>query len=73
MCIFAITFSAAKTIAQLMQSLPGTAAVVNAVVKDKVSIGYGGAAYAKGIKILKVKKDASSPAYEPTPETIKNN
>jgi phosphate transport system substrate-binding protein len=54
-----------------MQTLPGTAAVVNAVSKDKVGIGYGGAAYAKGIKILKVKKDAGSTAYEPTPETIK--
>jgi phosphate transport system substrate-binding protein len=56
-----------------MQTLPGTAAVVNAVSKDNLSIGYGGAAYAKGIKILKVKKDAGSPAYEPTPETIKQN
>ena len=43
------------------QTLPGTAAVVNAVAKDKNGIGYGGAAYAKGIKVLKVKKDASSP------------
>lgn len=56
-----------------MQSLPGTAAVVNAVVKDKNGIGYGGAAYAEGIKILKVKKDDSSPAYAPTPESIKSN
>jgi phosphate transport system substrate-binding protein len=46
---------------------------VNAVAKDKLAIGYGGAAYAKGIKILKVKKDANSPAYEPTTETIKQN
>ena len=28
-----------------MQSMPGTAAVVNAVSKDKFGIGYGGAAY----------------------------
>jgi phosphate transport system substrate-binding protein len=56
-----------------MQSLPGTAAVVNAVVKDKKGIGYGGAAYAEGIKIVKVKKDDSTPAYAPTAETIKNN
>lgn len=62
-----------KDYSATMQSLPGTAAVVNAVVKDKEGIGYGGAAYAKGIKILKVKTDASSPAYEPTPETIKMN
>ena len=55
----------------LTQTLPGTAAVVNAVAKDKNGIGYGGAAYAKGIKVIKVKKDASSPAYAPTIETIK--
>ncbi|HEX2613508.1 MAG TPA: phosphate ABC transporter substrate-binding protein [Fibrobacteria bacterium] len=55
-----------------MQSLPGTAAVVNAVSKDANGIGFGGAAYAKGIKFAKVKKDASSPAYEPTAETVKN-
>jgi phosphate transport system substrate-binding protein len=60
-----------KDYSPTMQSLPGTAAVVNAVAKDKIGIGYGGAAYAKGVKIVKVKKDANSPAYEPTPETIK--
>jgi phosphate transport system substrate-binding protein len=60
-----------KDYSATMQSLPGTAAVVNAVSKDKLGIGYGGAAYAKGIKIVKVKKDASSKAYEPTAETIK--
>ena len=62
-----------KDYSPTMQSLPGTAAVVNAVSKDNLGIGYGGAAYAKGIKILKVKKDPSSPAYEPTPETIKQD
>ncbi len=36
------------------QTLPGTAAVVNAVSKEKFGIGYGGAAYAKGIKELLV-------------------
>lgn len=56
-----------------MQSLPGTAAVVNAVTKDKYGIGYGGAAYAEGVKVVKVKKDDSSPAYAPTLETIKEN
>jgi phosphate transport system substrate-binding protein len=40
------------------QTMPGTASVVNAVSKEKFGIGYGGAAYAKGIKILKVKKDS---------------
>jgi phosphate transport system substrate-binding protein len=53
------------------QTLPGTAAVVNAVKKDKNGIGYGGAAYAAGVKQCKVKKNDNSPAYEPTAETIK--
>lgn len=53
------------------QTLPGTAAVVNAVKKDVNGIGYGGAAYAEGISICKVKKDDNSPAYAATAETIK--
>ncbi len=55
-----------------VQTLPGTAAVVNAVSKDKYGIGYGGAAYAKGIKLPKVKKDANSTAYAPTEENVKS-
>ncbi|MBI5021808.1 MAG: phosphate ABC transporter substrate-binding protein [Ignavibacteriales bacterium] len=55
-----------------VQTLPGTAAVVNAVSKDKYGIGYGGEAYAKGINILKVKKDANSTAYPPTEENVKS-
>lgn len=62
-----------KDYSPTMQSLPGTAAVVNAVTKDKNGIGYGGAAYAEGIKIIKVKKDAASTAYAPTAENVKNN
>ena len=53
-----------------VQSLPGTAAVVNAVKKDVNGIGYGGAAYAVGIKHALVKKDANSPPYLPTNESI---
>lgn len=47
------------------QSMPGTAAVVNAVAKDKNAIGYGGAAYAKGIFVVPIKKDDNSPAVAP--------
>jgi phosphate transport system substrate-binding protein len=54
------------------QTLPGTAAVVNAVKNDKYGIGYGGAAYSKGIKQCLVKKDDKSQAYAPSAETIKN-
>jgi len=53
-----------------VQTLPGTAAVVNAVSKDLYSIGYGGIAYGKGIKFLKVKKDEKSLAVEPIPENV---
>lgn len=51
-------------------TLPGTAAVVNAVSKEKNGIGYGGAAYGKGIKELKVKVGADEIA--PSPENIKS-
>lgn len=54
------------------QTLPGTAAIVNSVKKDKYSIGYGGAAYAEGVKDCKVKKDAKSKGVLPTAATIKN-
>ena len=50
---------------QRAQSMPGTAAVVNAVSKEKYGIGYGGAAYAKGIKVLPIKNDDASPAVTP--------
>ena len=62
-----------KDYAQTMQTLPGTAAVVNAVTKDVTGIGYGGAGYAKGIKECAVKKDGSSPALLPVKENIDNN
>jgi phosphate transport system substrate-binding protein len=54
------------------QTLPGTAAVVNAVSKDPNGIGYGGAAYAKGIKECAVRKDNGSPAVMPGPATVKD-
>jgi phosphate transport system substrate-binding protein len=54
------------------QTMPGTAAVVNAVAKEKFGIGYGGAAYAKGIKILKVKKDAATPGVAPELANVKD-
>lgn len=61
-----------KDFASGVQTLPGTAAVINAVSKDKRSIGYGGIGYLKGVKALKVRKDASSPAVEPTLENVVN-
>jgi phosphate transport system substrate-binding protein len=55
------------------QTLPGTAAVINAVSKDIRGIGYGGIAYLKGVRAIKVKKDASSQAVEPTLEAVQKN
>jgi phosphate transport system substrate-binding protein len=52
------------------QAMPGTAAVVNAVVKEKNGIGYGGAAYAKGVKELKIKVGTEEIA--PTKEHVKS-
>ena len=51
-------------------TLPGTAAVINAVAHDPKAIGYGGIAYGKGVKHLRVRKDANSPAVEPTMENV---
>jgi len=47
-------------------SLPGTAAVINAISKDKNSIGYGGIAYGKGIRAVGVSQDAKSAAVLPS-------
>jgi phosphate transport system substrate-binding protein len=52
------------------QTLPGTAAVVNAVSKDPNAIGYGGIAYGSGIRAVPVKKDDASPAVQPTMENV---
>ena len=53
-----------------VQPLPGTAAVVNAVAKDEKGIGYGGAAYAKGVKELLVAYDEKSGYFPPNMENI---
>lgn len=54
------------------QTLPGTAAVVNAVSKDKYGIGYGGIAWAKGVKFAAVKKADDGQAVKPSLETVSN-
>jgi phosphate transport system substrate-binding protein len=54
------------------QTMPGTAAIVQAVVKDKNGIGYGGAAYGGSSKLLAIKKTDTSPAIAPTEETVMN-
>jgi len=51
------------------QTLPGTAAVVNAVAKDPNGIGYGGAAYAKGVREVAVSANGKA-AVLPSAQTI---
>ena len=58
--------------AAAVQTLPGTAAVVNAVAQDPRGIGYGGAAYAKGVREVGVKKTAAHPAVMPTADAVKD-
>jgi phosphate transport system substrate-binding protein len=54
------------------QTLPGTAAVVNAVAQDPNGIGYGGAAYAKGVRECGVKATDDSPAVLPSEATVRD-
>lgn len=54
------------------QTLPGTAAVVNAVSKDKNGIGYGGIAWATGVKYAAVKKSDTDIVVLPSVETVSN-
>lgn len=54
------------------QTLPGTAAVVNAVSKEAKAIGYGGHGYGKGVKMVKIKKTAQSAGVEATADTVRN-
>ncbi len=59
-----------KDFADETQTMPGTASVINAVTKDAMGIGYGGAAYAKGVRKVPVKKDAGSQPVEVSKESV---
>jgi phosphate transport system substrate-binding protein len=61
-----------KDFAPATQTLAGTSAVVNAVKGDDFGIGYGGIGYAKGIRLLKVKKTKDAAAVEPKLETARD-
>jgi phosphate transport system substrate-binding protein len=52
------------------QTLPGTAAVVNAVSKDVNGIGYGGIAWAAGVKFASIRKTDDDEAVPPSMETV---
>jgi phosphate transport system substrate-binding protein len=53
------------------QTLPGTAAVVNAVAKERNGIGYGGAAYAKGVKEVRI-AGPDGQGWLPSAENVKS-
>ncbi|EPG73361.1 phosphate binding protein [Leptospira fainei serovar Hurstbridge str. BUT 6] len=55
------------------QHMVGTAALVNAVGKDKWGIGYGGAAYASDVKDIAVSIDEKSKPELPTEANILSN
>src|SRR5690606_4926821 len=52
------------------QTLPGTAAVVNAVTRDRNAIGYGGIAYDSGIRIIEVSETDTSEPVAPTEDAV---
>jgi phosphate transport system substrate-binding protein len=58
-----------KDFAPATQTLPGTAAVVNAVTRDENGIGYGGIAYGGGVRHVPVAKAGAAPV-EAKEETI---
>lgn len=65
---------AKKDYARTVRLMPATSAIIQEIGSGKGAIGYVGLGYAaeaKGkIKVLNVKKDAESPAVEPTIETV---
>ncbi len=46
------------------QTLPGTAAIINAVSRDPFGVGYGGIGYAEGVRIVPIEVDGAP--VEPT-------
>ena len=59
-----------KDFATEVQSLPGTAAIINAVSKDARSIGYGGIGYAKGVKVIKISDKPGDKSVAPTMDNV---
>ena len=52
------------------QYLHGTASVVAAVSRDPDGLGYGGAAYGRNVKHIKLKRDENSEAVAPNKDTV---
>lgn len=60
-----------RDFAAITQTLQGTAAIINAVRSDENGIGYGGGAYAHGVKQLRIASDSGA-AVSPTEENVKS-
>ena len=54
------------------QTLPGTAAVADAVGQDPAGIGYGGYAYGVGIRHVPIAREAGQPPVEPGEATVRD-
>jgi phosphate transport system substrate-binding protein len=59
-----------KDFAAATKTMPGTAAIIHGVAHDKGGVGYGGIAYGKGVKHLKISKTNNSDAIEPKEATV---
>lgn len=55
--------------APAVQTLQGTAAIINAIARDRNGIGYGGIAYAKNVYALAI-ADGAKPAVVPSEATV---
>lgn len=56
-----------------VQTLQGTAAIINAVGADKNGIGYGGIAYAKEARPIAVQADGAAAPVAPSEQTVADN
>ncbi len=62
-----------KDFAASAQTQQGTAGVVQAVMKDKGGIGYGGVGYSSGINRLKIAKSSGETYFEPSEQAVLSN
>jgi len=56
----------------MVQTLPGTSAVADAIGNDPNGIGYGGYAYGVGSKHVSVSPEDGSTAVEPSEATVRD-
>ena len=59
-----------KDFSAATKTMPGTAAVIEAVAREKGGIGYGGIAYGEGVKDVAVSKADGGEAIMPSEETV---